>query len=98
MNRKEFIGKIVERANIDTERNVRYTRNGVSDILNAAADVLADAVENGEEVVVLEGLKVGSKEMQARNGHNPKTGEAMVIPAHKKLYAKFGTFLKSAIQ
>jgi nucleoid DNA-binding protein len=37
------------------------------------------------------------KEMKARNARNPKTGEAIVVPAHKKLAFRAGKEMKESL-
>ena len=38
------------------------------------------------------------KEMPARQGRNPKTGEAIAIPASKKIKVRISSVLKEAIK
>ena len=57
----------------------------VEAILDALGDVAAAELLGGGEVP-LPGLgKLKSKEVAAREGRNPRTGDVLTVPAHKKV-------------
>ena len=73
MNQSELVAKV---AGISGE-----SRKAVEAVLKTTADVIAAELQEGGEVA-LPGLgKLGVKKLEARTGRNPKTGEAIAIPA-----------------
>lgn len=59
-------------------------------------DIIAH-LKKGEEVKVTGLGKFLVKEVAAREGRNPKTGEAINIPAHTKVKARLSSVLQNAI-
>lgn len=49
---------------------------------------IKDALAAGEEVVVTDNFKIHVDQRAARKGRNPKTGEEIIIPAHKVIKFK----------
>ena len=61
------------------------TRRQVDDILSSMIDTVVKTVKKGESVK-LPGLGIFRlRKMKARMGRNPQTGEAIKIPARKKV-------------
>lgn len=73
------------------------SRKDVEHALKTAGDVVAAAlVEEGE--AVLPGLgKLVTQQQAERTGKNPKTGEALTIPARKAVKFKVAKALKDAV-
>lgn len=89
MNRKEVISAIAQRTGspaTDAER-----------CLSALEDVLIDAVARGDRVQLPGFLTVERVERAARTGRNPRTGEALEIPAGFAVKATVGSRLKGAV-
>lgn len=89
MNQSELIMKTAQISGV--------TKKDVEHVLKVAGDVIAAALTE-EGHAVLPGLgQMDTIEKAARQGRNPKTGEAMTIPARKAI--KFGASksLKAAI-
>ena len=78
-----FIMQILFNDDSVTSRTMRL------DVFDAYHEVIADAMKAGDKVVIPGVLKVEVKEMAARTGRNPQTGEEMQIPAKKAIKAKF---------
>lgn len=47
-----------------------------------------EAVQAGKKVQIKEFLTIETKDAAERQGRNPKTGEPITIPAHKRVVAK----------
>ncbi|MGG6295280.1 HU family DNA-binding protein [Leptolyngbya sp. AN02str] len=73
MNKGELVDKIAESANV--------TKKQADAILTAATDSIMEAVSKGEKVTLVGFGSFEPRERKAREGRNPKTGEAMEIPA-----------------
>lgn len=88
MNKAELIEAVrVQGARNEGHMLDRVTKKTAEAWLDAVCDVIAAELAEGGEVVLpgLGKLKAGSK--AARTGRNPKTGEAIEIPA--KTVVKF---------
>lgn len=73
MNKAELIAKVAEKTGLSL--------NASSKTLDGVLDSIIEAV-NGRDNVILVGFGTFTvKERAARNGHNPSTGQKMVIPA-----------------
>ena len=66
-----------------------FTEKDAAAAVDAYHEVITEAMKAGDEVVIPGVLKVEVKEMAARTGRNPQTGEEMQIPAKKAIKAKF---------
>ena len=89
MNQSELISKV---ASISGE-----SRKAVEAVLKTTADVIAAELFEGGEVA-LPGLgKIGVKQREARTGRNPKTGEAIAIPAKRAPRFSASKALKDAV-
>lgn len=87
MMKNDFVKAVAEAA--------EFTQKDVRVLLDALGEVTCKALSAGEEVTLVDGLKLYVKDIPERNGHNPKTGEAMLIPAHKAVKARFGVAFKT---
>ena len=81
MTKAEFVEKFAEKTG--------FTKKDAAAAVEAYHEVIADAMKAGDKVVIPGVLKVEVKEMAARTGRNPQTGEEMQIPAKKAIKAKF---------
>lgn len=89
MNQSELIIKTAQISGV--------SRKDVEHVLKTAGDVVKSAlVEEGD--AVLPGLgSLSVKARAARTGHNPKTGEAIQIPAKKVPHFSAAKSLKDAV-
>lgn len=90
MNRKEFINGMAEKYEISKKQ--------ASIELKHVLDYMVDCVSEGNEVGITGYLKVKVKEVQERMGHNPQTGDQVVIPAHKQVRVSVGNKIKQAVK
>ncbi len=89
MNKTELIAKVAEEANMtkkDTERFV-----------NTFINVVEDALAAGDTVAILGFGTFLSRERPAREGRNPRTGEAIQIPASKVPVFRPGRGLRGSV-
>ena len=89
MNKTELIAKVAEEANMtkkDTERFV-----------NTFINVVEDALAAGDTVAILGFGTFLSRERPAREGRNPRTGEAIQIPASKVPVYRPGHGLRGSV-
>lgn len=90
MNRKEFINGMAEKYGI--------TKKQASEELKHVLDHMVDCIREGNEVSITGYLKVKVKEVQERLGHNPQTGEKVLIPTHNQVRVSVGNKLKQAVR
>jgi len=89
MNQSELIAKV---AAISGE-----SRKAVESVLKTTADVIGATLQEGAEVT-LPGLgKLSVNARAARTGRNPKTGEAVEIPAKKVPHFSAAKALKDTV-
>jgi DNA-binding protein HU-beta len=89
VNKTELIAKVAEEANMtkkDTERFV-----------NTFINVVEDALAAGDTVAILGFGTFLSRERPAREGRNPRTGEAIQIPASKVPVFRPGRGLRGSV-
>lgn len=75
MNKKELVDAVSKK----TGETMKLTE----EFLNAFVTVVEEGLENGEEVRLVGFGTFKVQEKMARKGINPKTMEAIDIPAHK---------------
>ncbi|MGJ3247603.1 MAG: HU family DNA-binding protein [Elainellaceae cyanobacterium] len=73
MNKGELVDKVAERASV--------TKKQADAVLSAALETIMDAVSSNDKVTLVGFGSFEPRERKAREGRNPKTGEAMQIPA-----------------
>ena len=90
MNKSEMISGMVEKSGL--------SKKDCETALGAALKVVEDALKAGDKVQLVGFGTFEVKERAARTGRNPKTKEAIQIPASKSPAFKAGKALKDAIQ
>ncbi|HXJ35628.1 MAG TPA: HU family DNA-binding protein [Candidatus Eisenbacteria bacterium] len=75
-----------------------FSRKQVDELLNDLVDTITKSVKKGESVKI-PGLGIFRlRKMKARMGRNPQTGEAIKIPARKKVgFSVAKTFKESVL-
>ncbi len=89
MNKSELVDKIAEKANV--------TKKEADAILTATIDSIMEAVSNGEKITLVGFGTFEARQRQEREGRNPKTGEAMVIPASTVPAFSAGKLFKDSV-
>lgn len=74
MNKGELVDAIAEKLDGATKKEIGL-------ILDAATEVIQEAVSKGDKVTLVGFGSFEPRERSEREGRNPKTGEAMKIPA-----------------
>ena len=90
MNKAELIQAIVAKSGL--------TKKDAEAALAATLDAVTDALKAGDKVALVGFGTFSVKERAARSGMNPKTREAIEIPACKAPAFAAGKALKDAIQ
>ena len=89
MNKTDFIAEVAKKAEIEKKVSEKA--------VNAALDVITAQLAKGEKIQL---VGFGTFEVRARaakQGRNPKTGEAITVPASKAPAFKAGKVLKDAV-
>ncbi len=89
MNKGELVDAVAEKANV--------TKKQAEAALTAVFDVIQSSVAAGDKVTLVGFGSFEARERQAREGRNPKTGEAMTIPATKVPAFSAGKLFKDKV-
>lgn len=73
------------------------TKKASAEAVNTVFAVMTEALTNGEKVTATGFGSFDVKARAARQGRNPKTGEAIAIPAHKAVCFKAGKGLRDCV-
>lgn len=88
MNRSELVSAIAEDADL--------AKTDVEKVLNSFHEVVAKALKNREKITIPGFVNFEAKPRAARTGRNPRTGEAIKIPASHVVKIAAGSKLKEA--
>ena len=89
MNKTELIAAAAESTGL--------TKKDTEKVLNAALEIIAAALAQGDKVQISGFGSFEVKEREARVGRNPQTGEAMEIAASRIPAFKAGKALKDRV-
>lgn len=89
MNKAELIEYVA--------RNAKLSKVDASRALEAVTDGITQALKNGDSVLIVGFGGFSVSERSAREGRNPRTGEAVQIEASKGVKFAAGKGLKDAI-
>lgn len=89
MNKTDLINVVIAETNL-SEKDVKS-------VINATFSAVSNALKEGDKVQLLGFGTFDVKEVDAREGRNPKTGESISINAHKKVSFAAAQFLKDFI-
>jgi len=90
INRSQLVQKISDKVGGD------LSQSDVDKVIGGFADVLTEAVSQGESVQIQGLLTVETVDRAARQGRNPRTGESIEIAATTGVSIKAGSKLKAA--
>lgn len=89
MNKGELIDQIAE--------NTGVTKKQADATVTAAIETIMDAVSSDDKVTLVGFGSFEARDRKAREGHNPKTGEKMSIPASRVPVFKAGKLFKEQV-
>ena len=89
MNKVELIAQIAEKSGL--------SKKDAEKALAAVFDTITEAVSNGDKVQLVGFGSFEVKQREARVGRNPKTKEAIEIPATRVPVFKAGRALKDSV-
>ena len=89
MNTTELVDAVAEANEISKAK--------AKEVVNSVLAAIVDAAKRGEEVAIAGFGRFSVKERQAREGRNPRTGEALSIPASKALSFKMSKSVGDAL-
>ncbi len=89
MNKAELIEYVA--------RNAKLSKVDAGRALEAVTDGITQALKNGDSVLIVSFGGFSVSERSAREGRNPRTGEAVQIEASKGVKFAAGKWLKDAI-
>ncbi len=89
MNKSQFVKAIAEKAGL--------TIKDAEAFVNAYADVVKDALVEGDKIQLVGFGSFEVKDVAEKQGVNPATGEKITIAACKKPVLKFSSAIKEAL-
>lgn len=89
MNKTDLINVVIAETNV-SEKDVKS-------VINATLSAISNALKENDKVQILGFGTFETKTVEARDGRNPKTGEAIKIDAHKKVHFTTAQTLKEHI-
>lgn len=89
MNKSDLVLKVSEKAEL--------TQKEAAAAVNAFTAAVQEALSNGDNVTLIGFGTFLVRERAARSGHNPRTGEALQIPAVKVPSFRPGKNLKDLV-
>ena len=89
MNKTELIAEVAIKAGL--------SKKDAEKAMNAALDTITDALASGDKVQLVGFGGFETKKREARMGRNPKTKEAIEIPASRVPVFKAGKALKDKV-
>ncbi|MGB3612965.1 MAG: HU family DNA-binding protein [Elainellaceae cyanobacterium] len=89
MNKGELVDKIADKASV--------TKKEADTVLTAALEAIMEAVSDNDKVTLVGFGSFEPRERKAREGRNPKTGEAMTIPATRVPAFSAGKLFKEKV-
>lgn len=90
MNKTELVAAVATKADL--------SKKDAEAAVKAVLDAVTEALADGEKVALVGFGTFEVKERAARTGKNPRTGEAIEIPASKVPSFKAGVALKNAVK
>jgi DNA-binding protein HU-beta len=90
MNKVELVKKVAE--------NLGIQKKDSEAVVSAVFETIGEALTSGEEVNVAGFGRFVVKETKERTARNPKTGEAVTVPASKKPAFKPAKALKESVK
>ncbi|MBT1018004.1 HU family DNA-binding protein [Canibacter sp. lx-72] len=90
LNKTELVAKIAAETG--------ETQSAVSTVVDSLFKTVAASLAKGEKVAIPGWISFDSTETAARTGRNPQTGEAIQIPAGKRVKITVGSKLKAAVK
>ncbi len=95
MNKTELILRWQEAAGVKTARNFSLSQLEVA--YDSLIEVIGIELSAGGEITLLGIGKLKVKDVPARKGRNPKTGEEIPIPARRKAIFSASSVLKTKL-
>ena len=89
MKKSDIAGRVADR--------IGLSRSAAGNAVDAVFEAVGEAMANGDEVRIARFGTFGTRNRQARTGHNPQTGESLSIPASTTPASKAGKALKDAV-
>ena len=95
MNKADLASKLWE---LHSQKGVDVSKRHAEEVVDFVFDSIADCLKKGEEVSISGFGTFVAKQRKARTARNPRTGEAVQVPAMKVPKFKAGKGLKDAVK
>ncbi|OGF82429.1 DNA-binding protein [Candidatus Giovannonibacteria bacterium RIFCSPLOWO2_01_FULL_46_13] len=95
MNKADLAQKVWD---LHSKKGVEVSKKHAEEVVDFVFDTIADTMKRGDEVSIAGFGSFVVKHRKARTARNPKTGEAVNVPAMKVPKFKPGKGLKDAVR
>ena len=90
MNYTDFVKKI--------SKKTGYAQKDVKEVLNTVSEVALDLLREGTTVNIVPSITLEARYVAESTKRNPRTGETVLVAAHKRPKAKFGKLYKDGLK
>lgn len=90
MNKADFIAVVAEKGDI--------TKKAAGEAVNLVLDTIVDTLKKGEEVAITGFGKFSVVDVPEKEARNPKTGDTVIVAAHKAPKFKYASNVKADIR
>lgn len=90
MKKADFIKKIAEKTG--------FTQKDTKVVVGAIREIVIEALNNDDDIQVIDGVKLSRKYMAERQSRNPQTGEAITVPAKHAPKCEFANSFKELVR
>lgn len=89
MIRNEVVSKISQQTGV--------SKTDCDKVLDGLADVVTNALVDGEEVIIRRFMTFEVNQRPERSGRNPRTGEIITFPSMKSVKCRISKVIKDAV-
>lgn len=94
ITKKELIKTMVEELK---EAGIKVTQKDLCTVIDTMTDTIADNLSKGNTVKLPGFVTFEAQEVAAREARNPRTGESVSVPEHKRVRVKISKPLKELV-
>ena len=90
MNKNDLIVSVSKKTDVN--------QKVVSDIINTTIDTIKETLADGEEVKLTGFMNFEIKDVSEREARNIRTGEPLIVPAHRTVKVKLSKTVKDCLK
>lgn len=90
MNKNELISTVASKSELNKAQ--------IAEVINTTIETIKETLASSEEIRLTGFINFEIKDIEERQGRNPKTGSSVTIPAHKLVKAKLADTIKNCLR